>query len=441
LISKLSAEERVIELPAGAVRVHERSGLVEARGLRYAHAARFERPEPIAAWAGVVDATKRGPACPQAPYRLDWVTGPIMAPLAFDEDCLRLSVTAPLPFTERRPVLVWIHGGAYISGSGEAPAYDPCALAREQGVVVVRVSYRLGLFGFLAIEGVAPANLGLADMLQALRWVQANVAAFGGDPANVTLVGHSAGAHAALHLMLASEARGLFRRAILQSAPLGLSPRKQAVDRALSDTARRALGGEPARVPIERALAAQLEVTRSALAAGLQAAAVFGPQLGHWPLPDIAPLGLVARAIAKHYELMIGATKHDASPFVALEPRFSRMRRLGALGRNLTELATRVATHRVFAQPARALAQEVRGAGGRACEYRFDWRAPDSALGACHCIELPFLFGTDEAWKGAPMLGTSEPASRMALARAVRAHWAQFARSGVEACAERRVFA
>jgi para-nitrobenzyl esterase len=239
--------------------------------------------------------------------------------------------------------------------------------------------------------------------------------------------------------MLASEARGLFQRAILQSAPLGLPPRRPAVDRALSDTARRALGDEPARAPFEHALAAQLEVTRSALAAGLQAAAVFGPQLGHWPLPDGAALEATAAAIAARYELMIGATKHDASPFVALEPRLSRVRRLGALGRGIAELATSAATHRVFAQPARAPVQAVRAAGGKACEYRFDWRPPGSELGACHCIELPFLFGTDEAWAAAPMLGASEPASRVALARALRARWARFARSGVEANTERVV--
>jgi para-nitrobenzyl esterase len=406
--------------------------LIHARGVRYGSAPRFAQPEPAAPWRGVVDAIERGPACPQAPYRLGWVTGPILAPMRFDEDCLRVTVTAPVPDGERRPVMVWLHGGAYISGSGEAPSYDASALALEQGVIVVNVSYRLGLLGFLGIEGVAPANLGLLDMLLALRWVQENISAFGGDPTNVTLFGHSAGAHAAYHLLQVSEARSLFQRVILQSAPLGLPPRSDAIDRVLGEVARNALGADFARIPVERVLHAQRAVSERALSLGLPSALIFGPQVGQPPLPSAQPREACVRAIAERADVMIGATKHDAGPFVAVEPRLARVRELGVLGRAITAMATSAATHRVFMRPARQLVRELRAAGGKASAYRFDGHAEDSALGSCHCVELPFLLGSAQAWSGAPMLGTSEPESRAALGRAMRARWARFARSGVD---------
>lgn len=131
------------------MRVEEEDGLVRARGLRYGTAARFTRAEPTPLWEGVLDATRSGPACPQRPSRVSWMTGPLLDGLVMDEDCLVLSVTAPAD-ANGLPVMVWLHGGAYVSGSGESRKYDAAPLARHGDVVVVNVSYRLGTFGFLA---------------------------------------------------------------------------------------------------------------------------------------------------------------------------------------------------------------------------------------------------------------------------------------------------
>ncbi|WP_223165795.1 carboxylesterase family protein [Lentzea indica] len=201
----------LINTTAGTLEPEVSEGLVRARGVRYATASRFAEPEPYT-WHGVLDATRRGPACPQPPSSLVSVVGSSVEGLVFDEHCQVLSVTAPVGAADL-PVMVWFHGGAYVTGSGESTKYDASLLASE-GVVVVSVSYRLGVFGYLR------DNLGLLDQLVALRWVRDNIAAFGGDPANVTAFGQSAGADSVYALMVATD-EVLFHRAILQSAPLG----------------------------------------------------------------------------------------------------------------------------------------------------------------------------------------------------------------------------
>jgi para-nitrobenzyl esterase len=182
---------KTVSTTSGALVVAERNELTHARGVPYAISTRFQRPKPVIAPEKHRDATTRGPACPQDPSRLDMVNGPVVDELEQCEDCLVLSVTAPIG-AESLPVKVWFHGGAYVSGGGEAPKYDPDDLARE-GVVVVNVTYRLGVFGYLTPAGVGADNVGLLDQLTALRWVRQNIAGFGGNPDATTVFGQSAG--------------------------------------------------------------------------------------------------------------------------------------------------------------------------------------------------------------------------------------------------------
>ncbi|WP_218148307.1 carboxylesterase family protein [Lentzea xinjiangensis] len=369
-------------------------GLVRARGVRYATASRFAEPEPCA-WDGVIDAGHRGPACPQPPSALAAVVGNSVEGLSFDEHCQVLSVTAPAG-ASGLPVMVWFHGGAYVTGSGESAKYDASLLAAE-GVVVVSVSYRLGVFGYL--EG----NLGLLDQLVALRWVRDNITAFGGDPANVTAFGQSAGADSVYALML-TDTEGLFHRAIVQSAPLGTrSPERAAMTEAL-----RELVSVDASTPVRDVLAAQ------------QAAiAELGPRFtpsGNMPFAPVLGEADLAAA-ASRVELLIGHTRDDGSPYVADHPQ-----------------AWAIATELVFAGPARQLARDWATAGGQVATYEFGWTPAGAPLGACHCMELPFLFDPD-AWRGAGMLAGQEPDP--ALAATMRSVWAGFARKGVDALPSR----
>lgn len=422
---------RVVTTAAGRFRGRVADGVLHASGIRYAQAARFAPSRPVPTPDDVVDATRPGPACPQIVSRLASVTGPVADDLEQSEDCLVLSVFAPDGAPEGSlPVLVWIHGGAYVSGGGEAVVHDFSAMVAEQDVVVVSVTYRLGILGFLPIDGVAPANLGLGDMLAALRWVRRSIAPFGGDPGRVTAMGHSAGADA-IHAMLGvAETADLLSGVILQSGPFAMRADVDDMTAAMSHAASEALGDDPRGLPVDDVL--QAHVAALAAAQGHRGAGVaYGPVYGLDPLPDVGSATRQRAAVASRIPVLVGWAADDGSPYVDLVPPLARVAALPVVGRVARAVIVRGITRRVFSGPARRLADAHRDAGGRAQTYRFTWRAPGFADGACHSVELPFLMGSPDAWSRAPMLG-DDP--RSALARhgpAMRARWAAFARDGI----------
>lgn len=178
--------------------------VVRSGPVRYAVAERFARPRPVRDG----DRPPTGEICPQLPSRLDAVMGPPLDRHPQGEDCLNLTVTTPARDGAARPVMVWFHGGGFSSGAGLMDWYDGGALATEGDVVVVAVNYRVGALGYLCLDGVSEGNLGLYDQLEALRWVRRHIAAYGGDPADVTVFGQSAGALSIRLLMELPEARG-----------------------------------------------------------------------------------------------------------------------------------------------------------------------------------------------------------------------------------------
>jgi para-nitrobenzyl esterase len=392
--------------------------LLRARGIRYGRAARFGAPHPIGPWSDALDATTRGPACPQLPSRLEWVTGPVIDELAMSEDCQVLSVTAPSD-ANGLPVMVWLHGGAYVSGCGEAPQYDADELARRGRVVVVRVTYRLGVLGYLSPSGVD--NLGLRDQIQALQWVHDNIGAFGGDPDRVTVFGQSAGADSVLSLMLCEQTTGLFQRAIMQSAPLGLRDGRDAMTAAMRSAANATTTRE--------LLDAQTAAVSAAAPFGLIGRLPFGPIMGLDPLPAAPDADERLAVAAQRVELLVGYTRNDGAPFAAMDPRIARLKRFGPVGAVIERAASAALTRRVFGMPARRLAEAWRGYGGRSATYRVDWSPPRAPLGACHCIELPLLFDAP-AWADAPLLGGGSVDER--LAETMRRNWSGFAHHGVD---------
>ena len=216
----------VIETAQGKLRGVTDDGVNIFKGIHYARAARFQPPQPVEAWSGIRDALALGPSTPQ-PKRAaevpwwNWITG--RQPQS--EDCLVLNVFAPESAVGRkRPVMFYLHGGGFTTGSASAPGVDGARLARDGDVVVVSINHRLNLFGFLYLAELAgptyadSGNVGMLDAVAALQWVRQNIAAFGGDPGNVTIFGQSGGASKVAVLMAAPAAHGLFHKAIIQSA-------------------------------------------------------------------------------------------------------------------------------------------------------------------------------------------------------------------------------
>ncbi|MGW5349017.1 carboxylesterase family protein [Streptomyces sp. NPDC004031] len=419
-----------VRTPQGVLRGTVAGGAAAYRGVPYAVAGRFSAPRDAPGWTGVRDAAAPGPAAPQPPSRL----APVMGPgggLPQSEDCLAVHVWTPDLHGEGGtglPVLVWLHGGGFSSGSGGEDFYDGTQLAARGHMVVVTVNYRLGAFGYAHLGPQAAAvNPGLLDQVAALRWVRASAPAFGGDPGRVTLAGQSAGALSVLALLAHPAGRGLFARAVLQSAPAGVAPdaRERAVARARR-LARLAgvppgpdTGGEADPEPGGPAppwAAGLRSLGVSALLGAQQALAREAAE----PLSVTPPLQLVAAgglpadpvgAARTGVPLLVGTARDEARAFFPDEP--------AAVLADVTARRFTDGTLRLAARAATAHA------------YRFDWAPPGSPLGPCHCVELPFLFGADRpAWRPAPMLAGADPADLRRLTAEVQTAWAAFAHTG-----------
>lgn len=431
-------------------------GVVCVRGVRYG-----ERLDPLDRFSALGDPSPERPQAaatvfPQSPGSLDWLIGPALSRMPQGEDSFLLDIWAP-EGAKDLPVLVFLPGGAFISGAGNVRWYDGARLAREGGAVVVTVNYRLGALGLLGGAGgsgtlgprtLGPRNLGAGDILQALKWIHRNIAAFGGNPAATTLAGHSAGAWYAYVLSFAGQARGLFSRTALFSLPWQppLNPAEcaerselfaAALDSALAggngsedgadatngaDGTDGATDGAPeSTAPVDAVLAAQAAVSR----------AYAGRGLGLMPAADgeLVPswaMDFEAAAAAMHVDaLLLSSTDDEAAAFLhALPvPAVGPEQLAGFVGAHFAAPAEALsyidarlpeATHHAklveamslhqFRLAATELAGRADGAGIPTTLLRFSVRSRLAGAGSPHCFELPFLFGNRPDWQDAPML-------------------------------------
>jgi para-nitrobenzyl esterase len=426
-------------------------GVAVFRGVPYARPPvgerRFAPAEPYPAWSGTRDATHHGPIAPQLPARLVAAMGDFRR--AQDEDCLTLTIETPAADSGRRPVMVWLHGGAFTTGAGSLDWYDGADLTRTGDIVFVGVNYRIGALGFLCREGLADGNLGIGDQKAALRWIRDHIGAFGGDPARVTLVGQSAGGGAIAALLLDPEARGLFHRAILQSPMLPQPPitRAQAAQRA--DRFLEFLAVDPHSASVAQILEAQgkfgrewagrgntwppfapnvPEATTAETFTGALADAVGGKEiLIGWTRDemlaffgaDAMAMALGGNGVAERIRAACGA-EHAVEPY--------RRARPDALP--VDWLADFLCDH-IFALPSQRFGAALAKRGGKVWLYRFDWAPPGSPFQACHCLDIPFVFGNwHSAWRDAPMLAGGDPAEMAALSHTMQRSWIEFIRNG-----------
>jgi para-nitrobenzyl esterase len=428
---------------------------------------RFRPPQPVEGWAGVRDARHFGPAAMQVRTILETARG-LTGPLS--EDCLTLNVWTP---DEARiagplPVLVWIHGGSFVNGSGSVPWYDGTALAAHGDVVVVTINYRLGPFGFLDLADIGgggyagAGNAGLLDQITALRWVRDNIAAFGGDPHVVCIVGESAGAMSVGTLLATEAAKGLFHRAILQSgAPLAQS---HAASTHVATELFRALGLDLDRGGLDRlgVLSASEIVDAANQVALRQQAAAFtgtGGSFAWAPVVDGVvlhepPMGSVAGGASSSVPVLIGTTADEMRIARVLAPDLEPVDRL-ELARRLTsgwgedgpdilagyeamypadgpdDLWWSIASDRTFGLPTAAFTDARARLGAPTWAYRFAWRSPvrDGYFGSAHTMEIPFVFGTFDAIGAPELLGEVTPAMEVLRGRMQDA-WVAFATTG-----------
>ena len=449
----------IVATASGRVRGRSRDGVASFKGIPYAAppfgALRLLEPEPAVRWTGIRDASAFGPTVPKAPYRAPFAEI-LEEPVIAGEDCLNLNVWTPDPAATDLPVLVWIHGGAYRNGTGAISLYDGTSFARD-GAVCVTLNYRLGVDGFLLLDD-APANRGLLDILAALDWVRDNIAAFGGDPAKVTLFGQSAGAMAVATLLGMPRAQGLFARVVSQS---GIGHRvigRQAAIKVTRELAKR-LGVPATRegiasVPIERLYGAQYALTQEIPQAPAKWGEIgvtmmpFGPVLDAETLPE-DPLDAIRSGVGSTVPVMLGSNV-DEHRFFLVPPGVidklshgivdAALRIYGAIPSRIRaayrgrvssagDLFAAAATDFFFRLPDVRLAEARRDAAGQTWMYEFAWRSPqfDGRLGACHYLEVPFVFDTLGAPAAAQVTGHEPP---QGLADEMHRRWIAFAKSG-----------
>jgi len=449
-----ATDELIVRTAAGDLRGAHENGVAVFRGVPYATAPRFVPPQPVPAWSGVRDARRDGPIAPQGRSRLAHIMGDFERPQT--EDCLTLNIWTPAADAKKRPVLVWIHGGAFSSGSGSIPWYSGERFAANGDVVVASINYRLGALGFLCLPGVSPGNLGLRDQVAALSFVRDNIAVFGGDPANVTVVGQSAGASSIAMLMTMPLARGLFRRAIMQSTPFGRLTRilddSHRVGRRLLEV----LELKPEEsdklktLPVAQLLAAQGKL------AGLEkkfadALAPFWPTIDGDVIPGPVPAALRASAGAD-IDTMMGTTREEMAAFYCIDkeidaaervqvegvfakvfgsgyqPYYDEIRRMRSSHTNAALLGD-LMSDAMFRIGSLRLAEWREEQGRPAHVYQFDWQSP-AGFESCHCLEIPFVFNNFPNWLDSPMLKGANPAEMAGIAEAMHGAWIAFARGG-----------
>ncbi|MDX2931251.1 carboxylesterase/lipase family protein [Streptomyces ipomoeae] len=457
----MTADRRdpVVMTPYGAVRGRYEygdgyeDGIAVFRGIPYAAPPfgprRFRPPVPPEPWAGVRDADAFGPTSPKPPYSeafARYLSDPVVA----GDDCLNLNVWTPEPGRGARlPVMVWIHGGALTRGSSAIPVYDGSRFARD-GVVLVSLNYRLGVEGY-GLFPDAPANNGLRDQLAALEWVRESIAEFGGDPDRVTVFGQSAGAISIGALLAAPRARGLFRRAVLQSGP------PEALDR---DKVRRMVRRMAARLKVPATAAAFAAVDRAALAeaqaeAGrLSSPVLGGPAFGLVVDGDLLPAdpltALTEEGAAHDIDLLMGWTRDEHRLWLVPGGLLDRVDRLGAVAlagararchcgpdiprgyrelhpeKGTADLVGRLVTDHLLRLPLHRVA-DARLGHAPTYVYEFAWPSDLPALGSCHALELGFVFDTGHTPASAKLAGDNPP---RALATAMHSAWVRFATDG-----------
>ena len=453
----------VVKTRQGKVRGSLADGVNTFKGIPYAAKPfgvnRLRPPQPVEQWSGVRDALTYGPKAPQLPYPspIDEFIPELVDP---GEDCLSLNIWSSDLGSTRQPVMVWIPGGMFEFGTGATSWYDGSRFARD-GIVCVTINYRVGADGFLYLTD-GTANLGLLDQIAALTWVQENIAAFGGDPGNVTIFGESAGAMSVGTLLSMPRAAGLFRRAIAQSGAahnvISVETAQRVGRRLAAKLGVAATREAIAAVPLDRLLQAQAELKADLIShpnPELWGSEVVTTLLLWQPVVDgdvipAPPIDRIAAGAAAGLDIIVGTNIDEHRLFLVTSGAIAQVGaetlagavaayglpveatlnayRAAHRGASAGDLLAAIQTDWYWRIPAIRLADAHANSASATYMYEFAWRSPqfNGCLGACHALEIAFAF--DTLGNGTePLLGTDPPQQ---LADTMHAAWVAFASSG-----------
>lgn len=459
----------IVDTTSGKLQGLHENGLHVFKGIPYAAAptgeSRWLPPQPLEPCQGIRSAASFGPIGPQTSSSYGAFREPA-APETQDEGCLFLNVWSPGLDDRRRPVMVWIHGGAFARGSGSSSRHPGDKLARRGNVVIVSINYRLGALGFLHLKEVtngripATGDEGLLDQIAALRWVKDNIAHFGGDPNNITVFGESAGAMSIGCLLAMPQARGLFQKAILESGASTFRPLGHAVKIAELFLAKLGVSTGDTQKLMSSSPETLLKVTLPLPELGSQGGlpirgALMEPVVDGEALPEI-PLDAIQKGSAKSIPVLTGSNLEEAKLFSSMSPalkdldedglvkrvqrqlpleygtplieQYRTLRKKRGLDTSPAEILMAIQTDQQFRIPDVRLAETHHRLGVKAYNYLFTWESPVPGLGACHALDVGFVFDCLDVG----FHGSGQAAER--LVKQMQDAWLAFARAGDPSC-------
>ncbi|UEX90796.1 carboxylesterase family protein [Staphylococcus ratti] len=404
----------------------EHGAIQQFLGIRYAYATRFGNPEPYQYKTETIQATTHAPIALQShsPFESFYI-GTDYEALEQTEFPQYLSITRPSQ--EMRtplPVMIWIHGGSFVNGSGENPEYDPSPLVEQENVIVVNLSYRLGVLGFLRNQQGELANLGILDQIEGLKWVKRNIKDFGGNPENITIFGQSSGGESVRALMVADGTEFLFQRAIIQSAPIGLMKGRHQMTLKMLE----ALKSLDRHADLSDFKKMQTFLASNNEGKGFTKLMPFGPHYGVYPLPKEADLPSVIAQRAPHIDLLIGHTSREVNVFIYMNTFQRQVSALPVLKWGVSGII-KLLTRSIYAKPAYTFYREYMNQSGHAYYYQFNWLKKEHFFSAGHSSELALLFNTEPYMKSPLFTLLSEETIETA-GRTMKKIWGSFARSG-----------
>ncbi len=443
----------IVEVNCGKIKGYTENNMQIFKGIPYAEPPigdlRFSPPQAKKHWNGVLEAIEFGPCAFQGYTALEEIIGKLQPE---SEDCLTLNIWTPAIDNKKRSVMFWIHGGAFIFGGSRAPTYDGSNLAESGDVVIVTINYRLGAFGYLFIPGIT-ANVGQLDQILALKWVHDNIAKFGGDPDNITIFGESAGAYSVITLTAMPAANGLFRRIIAQSMPT-IDPK---VTKKPTRELMRILGIKYRDINALRKVAPK-EIIKAQNKITEREALAFRPLIYSETFP-VHPLTVFKEGKCKNIDLMMGTNLHEAKLFTSLDPAIRKIKDekaimfyLGTMGinsekaRNIIdtyiearagifsnepkELLDSIVTDLMFRVATLQILETQSKYQPNTYNYLFTWETSvyKGNLGACHALELPFIFNTLEEPGMKALVGNATNTGN--LCENMMDAWLSFAHSG-----------
>lgn len=423
--SQQNIETYTFHTPFGKILALKQNGLIKAKNIRYAYSERFKKPIAVEPSDSEILFPEKTPVCPQniSPLLEKMIGKTNLDDFKVDESPQFISIFRPENFNENEklPIVVWIHGGSYEIGCGDISTADPTDLVKEQNLIVVTVSYRLGIFGFLGGTEERPANLGLFDIIEALKWIKINIPSFGGNAENITLFGQSSGGDAIAHLMASEGIENLFKRVIIHSAPLGLRQNRSKMSAEFLNNTK-SFDEESDVLEIIENYKNNLP---SFIKYGLKATMPFGTQYGFPPLCNENEAEEKWRQNAKNIDVLIGLNDEETSFYLKASDSLNKY-----FPKRIINKAIRTTTEIIYGKPAKDFAENYAQAGGNVYLFRIHPRLTENYFMGAHAIDLPFIFGNESAWKNAGILKNIPWKYIDENGKKLRKLWAEFAQSG-----------